>query len=116
MPQAVFEFAALPSYARGIPAAPVNPLPARNSDPESSKEAAREMTESGAIASQRMQVYVALKRHNNSTARELSAASGITVHVIGRRLTELDRLGLVVRGPIRVCKIGNRSATEWRAK
>ena len=114
MSQQAFDFAAVPAHCRK--AEPRNPLPARNTDPESSKEAAREMIDSGAMASQRMQVYVALQRHNNSTARELSDASGITVHVIGRRLTELDRLGMVSRGPQRLCRIGNRNATEWRAK
>lgn len=116
MSQQTFGFAAVPNYRSGIPAPPVNPLPARNTDPQSSKEAAHEMVDSGRMAGQRLAVYVALKRHNNCTTQELSQASGIPVHIIGRRMTELDRMGLVSRGPQRLCKVGNRNATEWRAK
>jgi predicted transcriptional regulator len=112
MSQHTFDFAAVPQHCQ--PAAPRNPLPARNSDPVSSKEAAADLVESGRQASQRMEVLVALKKHDRSTSRELATYAGLDLHMVGRRMTELARLGLVIQGEPRQCKVGNRLACEWR--
>ena len=114
--QQTFGFAALPNYTRGIPAPPVNPLPARTTDPVSSSEAAVEMIESGKMATQRMEVFAAFKRHGPATTLELSQATGMDRHMLAKRAPELERMKLLVRGPVRLCKVGNRNATEWSAK
>jgi hypothetical protein len=87
---------------------------ARDDDPEPSKEAAREITGSGKREGQLMGVLALVKRYPLSTTLEL-AQHGYNVHVIGRRLPELVKGGLVNKRKVRKCTIGNRSATTWEA-
>ena len=62
---------------------------ARNSDHDSSKLAAYQHEVNGRARTQREECYAAVAKWPGSTARQLSELSGISMHVIGRRLPEL---------------------------
>ena len=87
----------------------------RWNDPVSSFSAARELVESGHHGKQCTGVLLALVDNPGVTSRELADISGIDVHVIGRRLPDLEKGGVVSRGTIRKCKSGNRLAMTWTA-
>ena len=93
-------------------AAPMPPV-ARTTDPASSHAAESEINSNGTRSAQSREVLEALKRHGPATTAELSEASGMSRHIIGRRISDLVHGGLVVRGVLRTCKVGNRMATEW---
>ena len=81
--------------------------------PATSHAAAAELVRSGAQAAQKAEVLEAVRRWPGSTARELADASGLTMHVVGRRLPDLERDGMVERGPARTCRVGRRPGTTW---
>ena len=97
----------------------------RTGDPETSKEAAAEITTSGTAARQAEQVLELVRRQPKSTSKELAFVAGcnastrnLDYHAIARRLPELERAGLIRRGPARKCTrlilSGNRrKATTW---
>ena len=86
---------------------------ARRTDPVTSHLAAAGNLLSGANASQRAACLAAMEDGVGMTSDEIAAAAGVTPHVSGRRLPELERAGLVVRGPARVSKVGGRLGTTW---
>jgi predicted ArsR family transcriptional regulator len=94
-----------------------DPLPAhcrsRRTDPVSSKLAAEEMTQSGAIGRQQLEVLEALRKHGPCTSAELAFRSGLDRHLCGRRLPDLAKQRLVIQGAVRACSVG-RPACEWR--
>lgn len=105
---------------------PVPPRRFRRRDPKSSRLAAEELERTGAADSQCTRVLAAVMAHPNCTTQELHALTGISVHVLGRRLPELRKRLHVTNPPIppplgdgtslmRRCAIGNRSALTWRA-
>jgi hypothetical protein len=94
---------------------------ARGSDPESSKLAAEEIIDSGGHTAQKQFVLRALSMHDGATARELAKYMATLVerdinalvHVIGRRLPDLEKDRRVRRGPQRTCVVGKRQALTW---
>lgn len=78
---------------------------ARKTDPASSKAAAEHVVESGKLEGQCQQVYEALKRFPNHTAREISKASGLDYHMVAKRLP-------VLRDHGRARVVGTRICTE----
>ena len=70
---------------------------ARATDPASSHRAAMAITLSGKAGRQQAEILEALKRYDGSTSRELAELSGLSLHVIGRRMPELERKGLIRR-------------------
>lgn len=86
---------------------------ARATDPESSHIAARAIVKSGEIGRQQTQVLELVRQSPGSTSHELSDGNAALRYVIARRLPELARLQLVVRGPVRACRITDRLATTW---
>ncbi len=85
---------------------------ARTTDPGTSHAAAREIVPH--LAGLRLAAVEAVGRHPGLTATELSRAEGITdPRVLNRRLGECESMGLVRRGPARVCSVTGRSAATW---
>ena len=97
----------------------------RSTDPETSKAAAEEITTSGNASRQAEQVLDLVRRQPKSTSKELAfvaarsaSTRNLDYHAIARRLPELERAGLIRRGPARRCTrlilSGNRrKATTW---
>ncbi len=89
---------------------------ARVTDPGTSKEAAAHVKASGAAARIRTLALEAVGRYPGHTSSELARIYGFSdPRVLGRRLSELDRKGLVVRAEPRKCKVSGRSAATWRS-
>lgn len=88
---------------------------ARNADPHTSHLAAREVERSGLGRRQRDMVLAALRRFGRRTSLELAQCADLDRYVIARRLPELERAGLVARGPAVQCPASGRQAITWRA-
>lgn len=84
---------------------------ARNSDPETSHEAAAKIRPR--ITRTIDSVYQALKRRRNITSRELAQAAGLDRYEVARRLVDLERAGLAERGPKRRCTVQGWAAITW---
>jgi DNA-binding transcriptional ArsR family regulator len=88
---------------------------ARSSDPATSHEAARELDRSGERRRAAMRALQAVRDHPGLTANELELVCGVTDGSIRKRLKELERMGLVRRGEVRVSGVsGKRNQTWWR--
>ena len=89
----------------------------RNSDPVTSRLAARELLESGALDTQRSFVYNVLSQNEGLTSRELAALVGGDKHEerarFSRRLPDLKNLGLAKQGESRPCTSCNRTCVTW---
>ena len=104
------------------PPQPRSPI-ARQTDPVTSHEAAAEVTASGLRDTQAAAILAAVRAHPGQTSRELAtvfpAADQIDRYVTGRRLPELEQLGLVVargrhrRDEARICRVSRRLAVTW---
>jgi hypothetical protein len=86
---------------------------ARKTDPWTSHQAAKEITESGLRESQREHVLLALKKHDGTTSSELAVFGCIDRYVTARRLPELEKLGFVKKGTAKKCTITGRNAMTW---
>jgi len=86
---------------------------ARNTDPETSHEAAAHITDSGARAFQQGQTVAAVRAYPGRTMQELAELTGLDRYMLGRRVSECETAGLVVRGAKRQCSVTGRSAEPW---
>lgn len=89
------------------------PPAARNTDPTTSHAAAEDVTSSGVRAVQMMRVFAGVKSFPGRTSRELAELVGIERHAAARRTADLEHLGMVRKGPSRVCTLGGRPAVTW---
>ena len=88
---------------------------ARASDPPTSHEAAESIVPH--LSRMHTGVLDLVREHPGKTAAELAFARGeLTNHRLSRRLPELERKGLVVRGVARACFRTGRSAATWWPK
>jgi hypothetical protein len=87
----------------------------RSSDPITSHEAEAHLRSTGRLGRLQDLVLDLLRQNPGSTARELDSRF-ILDGVAHRRLIELERKGLVVRGEPRTSKWHDRRAITWRAK
>lgn len=88
--------------------------PARNDDPSSSHDAAEHVVSSGLQAQQHSLAASAVRKHPGLTSLELARATGLDRFMLARRLPELQRNGLIVRGMVRKCSASNgRSGVTW---
>ena len=93
------------------------PANARTEDPDTSHEAGAIHEGTGAAGRQRVAVLRVVQARPGLTAREIGVElGGDELRAAGRRLPELERAGLVIRGDVRLCAEGRkRSATWWPA-
>jgi hypothetical protein len=83
-------------------------------DPETSREAAKKLKRSGKLKTQRQAVLEALRCCNGATHAELGRFMGMHWLKPARRLPELERAGLVRKGPARTCRVkGSKCCTWW---
>ncbi len=87
--------------------------PARNTDPDTSHEAARDLVASGMQAQQQAQVAAAVRQHPGLTSRELAFSAGLDRYMVARRLPELESDGLVVHGAPRICSMSRKRCQTW---
>lgn len=94
--------------------------PSRNTDPETSHEAARNLQTSGKLTEQAIQTLVALVRHewatkHAPTSHELAGDDLRLRYQYGRRLPDLEHAGCVTRlDSKRQCAITGKAAFPWR--
>ena len=86
---------------------------ARNTDPESSHLAAREITASGKREDQQHQTIAAVQRYPGLTMQELAARTNLCRFMLGRRISECETAGKVRRGQKRKCTVTGRQAEPW---
>ena len=85
---------------------------ARTTDPSTSKEAAEEVAKR--LTDARRYAYEAVVAQPGCTANELAnQADDLDTRRIGRRLNELEKAGVVRRGPVRRCRISGRKGATW---
>lgn len=84
---------------------------ARNTDPETSHEAAAAIAASGDLGRQQAVVLEAVKRWPGLTSLELASRLRLDRYQVARRLPELERAGQVSKGPAR--RVGKRSGVTW---
>lgn len=93
------------------------PTIARNTDPETSHEAAERITESGSRVPQCAIVLDAVRQHPGSTAAEIGEYTRLGHVPAQRRLGDLLRQGTVRQGEPRACYVkGSRMCTWWLAE
>ena len=87
---------------------------ARTEHPETSKEAAWYIVDQlGELQRHAVEVVT---RYPGRTLRELAELDprcGKDTRLVGRRLNEVEKLGLVARGVVRVCAVSGRRAATW---
>lgn len=85
---------------------------ARNTDPQTSHEAAAKMNRTGATNVHADLVLASVASHPDSTAAEIGFDCGLGHHEAQRRLSDLLKTGRVIKGEPRVCRVkGNRMCT-----
>lgn len=86
-------------------------------DPETSRQAAERLRESGKLGAQQRAVLEALRQCDGATHAELGDFMGLHWLTPARRLPELERAGLVRKGEPRICTVkGSRCTTWWIAE
>jgi CRP-like cAMP-binding protein len=85
----------------------------RATDPDTSKEAARDVEVSGAAGRQREVCLRALGMQDGATAAEVALLAGLERHAASRRLPELRDAGLVSCGDPRTCSATGRRCMTW---
>ena len=85
---------------------------ARQTDPDSSHEAARRAKKQFAKA-QRVRVYEGLLAKPGLTSAELGVVMGMDRYAVARRLPELLKEGHAYKSQIRKCRISRRRAVTW---
>ena len=93
-------------------------LPVRATDPETSVLAAQRHLRSGKASAHRSIVLRLVREHEGSTYMELWAAQAEPRAIenpveVMRRLNDLVKLGLVVKGPERACRVNGNRKTTW---
>ena len=84
----------------------------RQTDPETSREAARAITSSGKSHSLQQQCLEYIREHPDETAGEIGDGTGLGHDKVWRRLSELKNNGYIVMGEPKVWN-GRRQGT-WR--
>jgi hypothetical protein len=89
---------------------------ARASDPETSHEAAAWLEGSGEGSRQRKAVLAAVRQTPGLTSDEIAASLHADRHMPGRRCSELERAGLIRRGPPKPSFLTGRRGVTWFPK
>lgn len=88
---------------------------ARRTDPATSHEAAERVESSGTAKAHQAIIAAAVKEHPGLTAGELPQHCGLLYEHVHKRLSEIERLGHIKRGPTRACTVrrGNPVVLTW---
>lgn len=86
---------------------------ARAADPDTSHSAARGVTESGTAATQRERVLTVVNTRPGLTSDEIAEELGVSRYLPARRLPELERQDLVLRGKARPSRVTGRPGITW---
>lgn len=78
---------------------------ARNADHETSHAAAERHERTGIAATHRLKVEREVTLRPGQTYREIAAAIGLDCVEVMRRLNDLERAGIVAKGPVRECTV-----------
>lgn len=90
------------------------PVPkSHRADPDTSYIAAEKLAKSGHWITLRKLVYETLRLHNGSTSAELGQFMGTDRYTTARRLPELERDGLIEKGPKRMCGVQKSLCVTW---
>lgn len=93
------------------------PAAARKTDPETSRQAAREVEASGQAKAHRTMCLQEVRRMPGRTAGEIAYALMLSCHQVGKRLPELHAAGLIYPGEARRCSVeGTRQRTWYPGK
>jgi len=92
---------------------PVKEGLSRRTDPVSSLEAGREVVKTG-TSSHHREIILSHMEIYPLTNSQLASRAGLDQYQVTRRMTELERMGKVERGPIVECPILGRKAGTWR--
>ena len=88
---------------------------ARKRDPETSRQAAKAITESGARKNQQNTILNAIKSYPGRTSYELTRCCPLDRYQVARRCAELEQAGLIRKSLPRECQITGRNAHTWEA-
>lgn len=88
----------------------------KNTDPSSSHEAERNITQSGKRLTQTQQVAELVKTFSGLTASELLAHTHFDRSQLARRLPDARQQGLIYNGIIRKSAVTGRNEQTWRVK
>lgn len=86
---------------------------AHRDDPITSTLAADRHERSGAREGNLRAVQQGVWKWPGRTSRELAKLLGMDRHEVARRLPDLEKAGLVCKGPARVCREGGTMAVTW---
>ena len=87
---------------------------ARNSDPESSQEAAEHVTSPG-IRQNHVEIVIrAVREHPGLTSLELAPICRLERHEVARRTADAETAGAIRKGPMKR-QANGRSAVTWEA-
>lgn len=87
----------------------------RQTDPATSHEAERDITASGARAQMAATALRLVRDNPGLTSNELEALVGVSDGRVRKRLVELEREGLVRRGPVKVSSVSGKKNQTWYA-
>lgn len=91
----------------------MDPPISRNSDPETSHDAAADLTASGARSRMASITLAGLRENPGLTSKELEKLLGFEDGAIRKRLNDLRHLKLADNGPERRCSITGKTAQTW---
>jgi len=90
-----------------------NPRPmSRRTDPQTSRIAASRLVASGRADAHRALIVDAIRRRPGTTYRQIAELTGLEPVAVGRRLVEVERLGLARAGEARDTE-GRAMRTWW---
>tara|TARA_R110002049_G_scaffold2743_1_gene20911 strand:- start:10816 stop:11121 length:306 start_codon:yes stop_codon:yes gene_type:complete len=86
----------------------------RNTDPNTSFEAAKKILTSGAHHSQSQKTLALVKRYPGLTSAELAFKTDeLTRAQIARRLPDLEKQNLIKKGDVRMCAVCKLNSVIW---
>ena len=89
---------------------------ARRDDPETSHIAAAEVEINGTASAHRNVIVEYLRINPGQTNAEIAEGSGLQYCQIHKRMSELERMNLVIRGQHKKCPIHQRLMIAWYPK
>ncbi len=90
---------------------------ARRSDPDTSKQAAREVTAEGIREAHAVMLLDMIRQRPGHTLRELSDSIAVLdAASVSKRLSDLHAKGLIWPGSPRRCSISGRAARVWYSR